>query len=98
MERKKRTWLHRAFAAGFLVLTFLCWCPVGYGSYGPVGRICGIPTWAAVAFVLALVLFVLEWVYLFMTGLAVTDEGLAETVTELETIDADRAVPAGKDS
>ncbi|MHC5054804.1 MAG: DUF997 domain-containing protein [Planctomycetota bacterium] len=98
MERKKRKWLHRGFALGFLILTFLCWCPVGYGSIGPVGRIFGIPTWAAVAFALAAGLFVLEWVYLFMTGLAVTDEGLAETVAELEKVDADSAVPAGKDS
>lgn len=98
MERKKRTWLRRAFAAGFLIITFFLWCPVGYGSYGPVGRVFGIPTWAAFAFALAAALFVLEWVYLFVTGLAVTDERLAETVAELEKVDAESAVPAGKDS
>ncbi len=89
MERKKRIWLRRAFAAGFIVLTFFCWCPLGYGSYGPARRFLGIPYWAAIALALGVVLFALEWVYLFATGFAITDEGLAEVVSELEKVDID---------
>lgn len=88
MTQKSGPWLNRAFVLAFLILTFFTWCPVGYGSYGPVGRVFGIPSWAAIALALAAVLFVLEWIYLFFTGLAITDEELPLIMSELEKADA----------
>ncbi len=98
MKQKSSPWVNRAFILAFLVLTFFTWCPVGYGSYGPVGRVFGIPSWAAIALALAAVLFVLEWIYLFFTGMAITDEEVSRTVTDLETTDANEGASAGKDS
>ncbi len=91
MTQKSGLWLNRAFVLAFLVLTFFTWCPVGYGSYGPVGRVFGIPSWAAIALALAAVLFVLEWIYLFFTGLAMTDDELPGILSELEKAGADSA-------
>ena len=88
MTQKSGLWLNRAFVLAFLVLTFFCWCPVGYGSYGPVDRVFGIPSWAAIALALAAVLFVLEWIYLFFTGMAITDEELPGIMSELQKADA----------
>jgi len=98
VKQKSGPWVNRAFLLAFLVLTFFTWCPVGYGSYGPVGRVFGIPSWAAIALALAAVLFVLEWIYLFFTGLAITDEEVARTVAELEKTEASEGASAGKDS
>ena len=98
MTQKSSPWLTRAFVLAFLVLTFFTWCPVGYGSYGPVGRVFGIPSWAAIALALAAVLFVLEWIYLFFTGAAITDEEVSRTVAELEKTAANEGASAGKDS
>jgi uncharacterized membrane protein len=68
----------------FLVLTVLCWCPIGYGSYGEVGLIMGMPSWAFIMLVIGAVLFVVEWVYLFKTDLALYDEDLEEIIDELK--------------
>ncbi|MBA3010235.1 MAG: DUF997 family protein [Proteobacteria bacterium] len=80
------------FLIVFLVLTVLCWCPIGYGSYGEVGLIMGMPSWAFILLLIGAVLFVVEWIYLFCTDLALYDEDLEEikaalhaTITE-ETI------------
>jgi len=35
VDKKKNT----LFLIAFFVLTVLCWCPIGYGSYGEVGLI-----------------------------------------------------------
>ena len=88
MEQRSRTLTHRFFFVAFLVLTWFCWCPLGYGSYGESTRFLGIPSWSAMAYVFGVVLFCLEWVYLFCTGLAVTDQELADIVAELEKADA----------
>ncbi len=98
MKKRGAPLLKWAFVLAFLVLTFFTWCPVGYGSYGPVARVFGIPSWAAIALALAAVLFVLEWIYLFFTGLAITDEEVARTVAELAKTEANEGAPAGKDS
>ncbi|WP_300456917.1 DUF997 domain-containing protein [Desulfobacula sp.] len=68
----------------FLVLTVFCWCPIGYGSYGKVGLIMGMPSWAFYMLVIGAVLFVIEWVYLFYTDLALYDEDLEEIMMALE--------------
>jgi uncharacterized membrane protein YhdT len=60
----------------FLVLTVLCWCPVGYGSYGEVGSIMGMPSWAFIMLLIGTVLFVIEWGYLFFSDLVLYDEDL----------------------
>ena len=52
------------------------------------GRVLSIPTWAVVAYGVAAALFVLEWVFLFVSGLAVSDDDLSRIVSELEAIDA----------
>ena len=97
MNQKSGTWQNRAFVFAFLVLTFLCWCPLGYGSYGPVQRWFGVPSWAVVALALAAVLFVLEWIYLFHTQMAMNDEELQDIISQLKTVDTDNPVPAKED-
>ncbi len=96
MKQKKSVWSNRFFVFAFLVLTFFCWCPLFYGSYGPSKRILGIPFWAVLAFVFGAVLFVLEWIYLFGTRRAMSDEELGEVISELASVDAE-APAAGKE-
>ena len=97
MQQTSGTWQNRAFVSVFFVLTLLCWCPLGYGSYGPAGRFLGIPSWAAVALAVGGVLFVVEWVYLFRTQLAVNDEQLPDIISQLKAVDAGHPVPAKED-
>jgi hypothetical protein len=94
MKQRSGTWQNRAFLFAFSVLTLLCWCPLGYGAYGQVGRVFGIPSWAVWALVWATVLFVLEWVYLFRTRLSMNDEELPSIISQLETVNTDRPSPA----
>ena len=75
---------NRIFLILFFVLTVLCWCPIGYGSYGQVGLIMGMPSWAFIMLIIGAVLFLIEWVYLFRTDLALYDEDLEEIITALE--------------
>lgn len=89
MEQKRSVWPNRLFMIAFLVLTFFCWCPLFYGSYGPSKRLLGIPSWAVWAFVFGTVLFVLEWIYLFVTRRALSDEELPEIVSDLAATNAD---------
>lgn len=95
MEQKRNVWPNRLFMFAFLVLTFFCWCPLFYGSYGPTKRILGIPDWAVWAFVFGAVLFVLEWVYLFLTHRALSDEELPEILSELAGADVPAAGKEG---
>jgi len=92
MKPNRAAWLTRAFVIGFLVLTSLCWCPWAYGTL--TGRMLRIPTWAVLAYVFAAALFVLEWVFLFLTGLAVSDEDLAGVIADLEAAGAGEAAAA----
>jgi hypothetical protein len=96
MKQKKSVWVKCFFAFAFVVLTFFCWCPLLYGSYGPSKRILGIPLWAVLAFVFGAVLFALEWIYLFVSGRAMSDEELGEVISELASVDAEAAA-AGKE-
>ena len=77
---------HQLFSIVFLVLTFFCWCPLGYGQYGEVPMILGMPSWAFYLMVIGLVLFVLEWVYLFQSDLALYDDDLDRIIAELEQV------------
>jgi len=70
---------------------------LGYGSYGHVPRLLGIPYWAVLALVLGAVLFVLEWIYLFRTQMAMNDEELSDIISQLKTVDTDNPVPAKED-
>ena len=97
MTQISRAWRNRAFVSAFFVLTLLCWCPLGYGSYGPVPRFLGVPSWALLAFALGAVLFVLEWIYLFHSQLAMNDEELPEIISQLQTVDTGDSVPAKED-
>jgi hypothetical protein len=72
----------------FLGLTLLCWCPIGYGSYGEVDLIMGMPSWAFILLLIGAVLFVIEWIYLFGTDLALYDEDLEEIMAALEQVTA----------
>ena len=67
----------------FLVLTVLCWSPVGYGSYGEVGLIMSMPSWAFILLLIGAVLFVMEWGFLFFSDLALYDEDLQPIMDEL---------------
>ena len=91
MGRNKRASAKWAFLLAFAGLTSLCWCPWAYGTL--TGRVLWIPTWAVVAYAVAAALFVLEWVFLFCSGLTVSDEELAGILSELKAA-ADDAAPA----
>ena len=77
-----------------VVLTFFCWCPLGYGRYGEVARVLGVPYWVVLAFLFGVALFVLEWVYLFRSGEAMDDEDLPKVFSELAALDAATPAPA----
>ena len=83
MQRKLGIIWNRIFFIVFCVLTILCFCPIGYGSYGTVDRILGMPNWAAYAFIIGIIFFVLQWIYLFLSGLATSDEDLSRIFSEL---------------
>ncbi len=89
MKKKSSAWTRRIFIIAFLVLTFLCWCPLLYGSYGPADRILGVPSWAVFAALFGIVLFVLEWIYLFVTGITMTDEDLPDMISKLSEVKTD---------
>ena len=91
MKQENGRWKNRAFVFAFLVLTLLCWCPLGYGSYGAVPRVFGIPSWAVTALALGAVLFFVEWIYLFYTRLAMNDDELPDIISQLETVDIDNS-------
>ena len=87
MNPKKSVWGKRAFIAGFLILTSLCWCPWAYGTL--TGRVLAIPVWAVGAYICTAALFVLEWVFLFMSGMAVNDEDMGRIISDLEAVGDD---------
>ncbi len=97
MKQESGRWRNRAFVFAFLVLTLLCWCPLGYGSYGPVPRWLGVPYWAVLALVVAAVLFVLEWIYLFHTPMAINDEELPDIISQLQAVDIRKPGSAKED-
>ncbi len=97
MKLISRTWQNRAFLFAFFVLTLLCWCPLGYGTYGPVPRFLGVPSWAVVALALGGVLFVLEWIYLFHTEMAMNDEELPDIISQLKSVNNDNPISAKED-
>ena len=97
MKQKTDAWRKWPFILAFCVLTVFCWCPVGYGDYGQVDRIFGIPSWAVWAFGFATILFVLEWIYLFRTPLAMNDDELPEIVAQLEAVTAASPIPPKED-
>ncbi len=94
MKQKSRAWQNRAFVLAFLILTLFCWCPLGYGAYGSVRPFFGIPSWAVLALAFGAALFVLEWIYLFHTPLAMNDEELPDIIAQLKTVNTDNPVPA----
>ena len=96
MSQSRRTWAKRIYVTAFLVLTSLCWCPWAYGMAS--GRPLVIPTWAVLAYVFAAALFVLEWVFLFHSSLAVSDEELGGIVADLEAAGADESPAAAEAS
>ena len=67
-----------------IVINAFCWFCVICGSYGEVGLIMGMPSWAFIMLVIGAVLFVIEWVYLFRTDLALYDDDLEEIMMALE--------------
>ncbi len=87
MSNKKSVWGKRAFIAGFVILTSLCWCPWAYGHI--TGRTLSIPTWAIGAYICAAALFVLEWAFLFVSGMAISDEDLPKIISDLKAVSDD---------
>ncbi len=94
MKPRSGTWQTRAFVLAFLVLTFFLWCPLGYSVYGEAPLLLGMPRWVVVAVILSAVLFVLEWIYLFHTGLAMRDEDTPDIVAQLQAVDPENTTPA----
>ncbi len=97
MKRKNSPWTSRIFILTFLVLTFFCWCPILYASYGPAARIWGVPAWALLAAAFGAALFALEWIYLFATHITVTDDELGDIVSELAQVNTDEDDSPGED-
>ena len=89
MKRKNSPWTSRIFILAFLVLTFFCWCPILYASYGPADRIWGVPVWALLAAAFGAALFALEWIYLFATRITVRDDELGDIVSQLAQVNTD---------
>ena len=85
--RSDRKGKEQLFLIIFCIMTFFTWCPLGYGQYGPVDLIFGIPDWAAIAFGIGAVLFVLEWIYLFGSRLSLADEELPVILNALKDIE-----------
>lgn len=86
MSKGKKT-NNGVFLILFLFFTVLCWCPLGYGSYGAVGLIMGMPSWAFILLLVGAVLFAVEWVYLFRTDLVLYDDDLDNIIEALQTAD-----------
>ncbi|MFZ3047399.1 MAG: DUF997 domain-containing protein [Desulfatirhabdiaceae bacterium] len=84
MKEENGNALQPMFVVLFWALAILTWVPIGYGSYGPVSRIFGMPSWAVFALLFGVILFVVEWIYLFHTNLALTDSKLAVMLSALE--------------
>ena len=97
MKQKDGTRRNRVFVLAFLALTFFCWCPLGYGAYGEASLLLGVPSWAVTAAALSAILFVLEWIYLFHTPMAMHDENLPDIISQLKAVDTENAVPAKED-
>ncbi|MHC4117905.1 MAG: DUF997 domain-containing protein [Planctomycetota bacterium] len=89
MKKKSSPRTKCIFLFAFLILTFLCWCPLFYGSYGPADRVFGVPLWSVLAAVFGVIMFVLEWIYLFVTRMTMTDDELPEMVRELAAVNND---------
>jgi hypothetical protein len=89
MKRKNSPRTSRIFILAFLVLTFFCWCPILYASYGPADRIWGVPVWALLAAAFGAALFALEWIYLFATRITVRDDELGDIVSQLAQVNTD---------
>ncbi len=92
MVSNKNKQKNTIFLVLFLILTVLCWCPIGYGSYGEVELIMGMPSWAFTMLIIGAILFVIEWIYLFRTDLALYDENLEEIVEALKAVDKKQTV------
>ncbi len=57
-------------------------------------RFLGVPSWAVLALAFGAVLFVLEWVYLFHTQMAMNDEELPDIISQLKMVDIEKPIPA----
>ena len=97
MKRTNSPWTSRIFILAFLVLTFFCWCPILYASYGPPDRILGVQAWAILATAFGAALFALEWIYLFATRITVTDDELGDIVSQLAQVNTDESDSPGED-
>ena len=97
MKRRYNPWINRIFILAFLVLTFFCWCPIFYASYGSTDRILGIPTWSILAAAFGVALFVLEWIYLFAMRITVNDDELPDIVSELAQVNNDKSAAPEED-
>lgn len=84
--KKTGTWMYLAV---FALLTMMTWSPLGYGSFGPAERIFGMPDWVVIALLVAVVLFALEWMFLFASGLALDDEEMDDILYRLKSVDDD---------
>ena len=89
MKRTNSPWTSRIFIMAFLVLTFFCWCPIFYSSYGPANHIWGVPAWALMAAAFGIALFILEWIYLFATRITISDDELDDIVSQLAQVNTD---------
>jgi hypothetical protein len=87
MSAKANKKKNLGFLTVFVVLTVFCWSPVGYGRYGEVGQIMGMPSWAFYLLLIGALLFVLQWFYLFQTDLALYDRDVEEIVETLRKTD-----------
>ena len=86
MTQTNRRFKKNVYFILFCALTVFCWCPIGYGTYGPVDRILGMPDWAVITFIISIVFFILQWIYLFQTDLAIHDDELEDIFHQLSEL------------
>ena len=83
MSTNQKIKVERLFLSLFLLVTIFVWSPLGYGSYGTPEIILGMPKWFVVAFIAAVALFILEWVYLFLSPISINDEELEGAINSV---------------
>jgi hypothetical protein len=94
MTPAKSVWLFRMYHSAFIILTFLCWSPLLYGSYGKTDLIFSIPSWAALALLFGAIMAALQWLYLFPSKLALSDDHLAQIVDEVRLAAKESTYPS----
>lgn len=84
MEKEKNKSLQMFFWISFVILTFMLWLPVGYGSYGAVRLIIGLPSWAFIALTAGAIFVILQWIFFFNSNLSTNDDDVQKIINDIK--------------